>query len=41
MSTILTDTPERERAALAADGKTKKKSGHVRRTLNLTNAEVE
>ena len=38
-STILTDTPERDRAVLAAEGK--KKLGPVKRTLNLFNAEPE
>lgn len=37
---ILTDTPERGRAALAAEGK-KNKSSHVKRALILENAEAE
>ncbi|KAK2158660.1 hypothetical protein LSH36_166g06012 [Paralvinella palmiformis] len=40
-STILTNTPERERAALAAEGKKKKKSGPVKHTLTFSNAEAE
>ena len=40
-STVLTDTPERQRSALAADGKKKKKSGPVKRILTFPNAEAE
>ena len=40
-STILIDTLEREKTALAAEGKKKKKSGPVKRTLTLLSAEAK